>query len=146
MTITSKAFPSGDSIPDKYGRAFDDINPPLTFDDIPADAESLALIMDDPDAPGATFTHWVVYNITPASAQIAESELPAGAVEGLNDYGEKGYGGPKPPTGTHRYFFKLFVLDTKLSIASGATAEEVREAMRDHILYKAELVGTFSAS
>jgi hypothetical protein len=140
------AFPGGDSIPDKYGRVFDDINPPLTFDDIPADTESLALIMDDPDAPGATFTHWVIYNITPASTRIAEGELPAGAVEGLNDYGKKGYGGPKPPTGTHRYFFKLFALDTKLSIASGATAEEVSEAMRDHILSKAELAGTFSAS
>lgn len=145
MIIASPAFQDNDAIPAKYGRSVDDVNPPLDIDDVPADSESLALIMDDPDAPGGTFTHWVIYSISPTISRIEEGELPAGVIEGGNDYGETSYGGPQPPSGTHRYRFKLYALDSEPELEAEATAEELQEAMEDHVLAQAELVGTYSA-
>jgi hypothetical protein len=146
MTITSPAFDDNDKIPAKYGRRFDDASPALDFEDIPPDAQSLALVMDDPDAPSGNFTHWVVYDISPATTQIAEGEKPANAKEGITDWGKQGYGGPMPPSGTHRYVFKLFALKEGLQLEPGATAEELQEAMENRIIATAELTGTYSAS
>jgi hypothetical protein len=146
MTITSTAFQNNDEIPARYGRTYDDVSPPLDFDDVPETAASLALIMDDPDATSGTFTHWVVYDIPPATTQITEDRLPPGALEGVSDYGTEGYGGPMPPSGTHRYVFKLFALDGPLELEPGATSEELQEAMEDHIVANAELTGTYPAS
>lgn len=144
MTISSAAFDDNEEIPTRFGRSFDDINPPLSFTEIPLDTVSLALIVDDPDAPGGTFTHWVVYNITPEEMDIGEGKTPKGAVRGVNDYGKFGYGGPMPPSGTHRYKFKLYALDRLIDVEE-ATSEDLEEAMEGHILAKAELTGLFSA-
>ncbi len=145
MLIISAAFENNDEIPTRYGKAYDDVNPPLGIAEVPAEAASLALIMDDPDAPSGTFTHWVVYNITPEETDLEEERLPNGAIEGTNDYGELGYGGPKPPSGTHHYKFKLYALDEQLSLGEGATSEDLEEAMEGHVITKAELTGLFSA-
>ena len=146
MTITSTAFQPDDPIPDDYSYDGGNLSPPLTFSEVPVEAESLVLLVEDPDAPGGLFTHWSLYDIPPATLQIMPGEVPAGAVQGETDFGQEAYGGPKPPSGTHRYFFKLFALDTPLDLGPGATGEEVREAMEGHIIDKAELVGTYSAS
>jgi hypothetical protein len=145
MTISSSVFDNNSPIPLKYGRKFDDVNPPLDFSGIPQGAAELALVVDDPDAPSGTFTHWVVYNIPADTSQIAEGEVPAGAMQGKTDYGQAGYGGPMPPSGTHRYFFKLFALGSKLNLQAKATSQELASAMDGHVLAKAELVGTYSA-
>lgn len=145
MEITSTAFDDNDEIPTRYGRSFDDINPPLAFSDIPEDAQSLVLIMDDPDAPSSTFTHWVAYNITPEEVELGEGETPAGSVQGTNDFGELGYGGPMPPSGTHHYHFKLYALDDQLDLPEGATSEDLEEAMEGHVITKAEIVGLYSS-
>ncbi|HET7673800.1 MAG TPA: YbhB/YbcL family Raf kinase inhibitor-like protein [Candidatus Saccharimonadales bacterium] len=145
MHLTSPAFQNNDDIPIRYGRKFDDINPPLEFSEIPPDAESLVLIMDDPDAPGGVFTHWVIFNIPPAATHLGEDEIPAEAVEGINDYGRKGYGGPKPPNGTHRYVFKLYALDALLELQPEVNSEDLYEAMEGHVITKAKLTGLYSA-
>jgi Raf kinase inhibitor-like YbhB/YbcL family protein len=145
MTIESMAFEDNEEIPTRYGRSFDDVNPPLSIADVPNDAISLALIMDDPDAPSGTFTHWVVYNITPEEMNIEEGETPAGAVRGVNDYGKLGYGGPIPPSGTHHYHFKLYALDSQLDLEEGSTSEDLEEAMEGHVITMAKIVGLYSA-
>ena len=132
-----------------------DISPPLAWSGIPDEAKSLALIVDDPDAPDPaapkmTWVHWVLYNI-PVWAQgleenIAAASLPAGTKEGINDWGRKGYGGPCPPIGKHRYFFKLYALDTVLTDLQKATKVEVEQAFKGRILAKAQLVGTYERS
>lgn len=145
MEIISPAFDNNDDIPVRYGRKFDDTSPPLAFSEISKDAESLALVMDDPDAPSGTFTHWVVFNIKPEEVELGEGETPAGAVQGTNDYGELGYGGPMPPSGTHHYHFKLYALDSPLNLEEGATSEDLEEAMEGHVITKAEIIGLYSA-
>ncbi|HEX5456503.1 MAG TPA: YbhB/YbcL family Raf kinase inhibitor-like protein [Candidatus Saccharimonadales bacterium] len=145
MNITSSAFKHNGTIPSKYGRVYDDINPPLAFTGIPSDAESLVLIVDDPDAPGGTFTHWLIYNIPAAEVNLGEDEIPAESMEGINGYGEKGYGGPKPPSGTHRYFFKLYALDDELDLPEGVKSDELEEAIEGHVITSAELVGNYPA-
>ncbi|HEX5797591.1 MAG TPA: YbhB/YbcL family Raf kinase inhibitor-like protein [Candidatus Saccharimonadales bacterium] len=145
MDITSPAFANNDTIPVRFGHAQDNVNPPLVFTAIPPDTQSLVMIMDDPDAINGTFTHWVMYNIPPAETHLGENEVPVGAREGVNDYGKKGYGGPQPPSGTHRYFFKLYALDDQLDLEEGATAEEVEEAIEGHVITKAQLIGLYSA-
>lgn len=145
MDIASPAFDNMDPIPIRFGKTQENINPPLVFSEIPEDAESLALIMDDPDAPSGTFTHWVLYNIPAIEMNLGEDEIPEGAQRGFNDYGKKGYGGPQPPSGTHRYLFKLYALDSKLNMEEGANSEELQEAMEGHVITKAELVGLYSA-
>jgi len=147
LTLTSSAFGGGDAIPSTYTCDGDDISPPLSWEGVPSEAVSLALIVDDPDAPGDVWVHWVVYNIPAATAELPEAAspdgLPAGAMEGLNSWGEAGYGGPCPPEGSHRYFFKLYALDVELEGLVGPAKAEVEAAMQDHIVAAAELMGTY---
>lgn len=147
MTITSTAFQNDDPIPPEYGRKGKNINPPLTFSEIPDGAKSLVLIVEDPDAPSGTFAHWILYDISPATLQILEGQLPMGAKQATNDFGQNGYGGPQSPSGTHRYHFKLFALDVVLA-ANGRepqTRQDLYPAMDGHVLEQTELVGTFTA-
>ena len=147
MNITSPAFSHGEQIPKKYGRDFENVNPPLGFENIPDSTVSLVLFMDDPDVPEAAgvavWDHWVVFNISPSSHQISENWK----VEGVRGYGTRGeleYGGPRPPDREHRYFFKLYALDTMLDLIEGATKQEVVAAMQGHVVDQAELVGLFT--
>ncbi len=141
MRLTSPVFNHEGDIPAVYTCDGKDINPPLEISEIPEGTETLALIMDDPDAPGRTFIHWVAYDIEPAEA-IEENTSPG--TGGLTDFGRKDYGGPCPPSGTHRYFFKVYALDTRLDAAEGLSKEELVEAMDGHILDNAELIGLYS--
>src|SRR5688572_27123925 len=133
MKITSVAFRDGERIPEQYSRDGADKSPPLHIVDVPAGTRSLALIMDDPDAPTGTFTHWIVFDIDPKLTDIGEDSVPQMSRQGTNDYGEVQYGGPQPPSGEHRYFFKLFALDKKLDLSRGSTRAEVERAMDGHI-------------
>ena len=147
MQITSSDFQHKDPFPAKCAKKADNVNPALTFSEIPEAAQSLALILEDPDAPGGVFTHWIVYNMSPGTIQILEGSLPVSGVEGCSDYGEDSYGGPQPPSGTHRYYFKLFALDNQLQFEDGKKVDRqaLYEAMDGHIVETAELMGTFSA-
>lgn len=142
--LKSSAFENQANIPSKYTCDGEDINPPLEISDIPEESQSLALIVDDPDAPIGTFTHWLVWNMSSDITKIDEDSVPEGAVEGETDFGRIGWGGPCPPTGTHRYFFKMYALDTKLNLQRGATKSQLEKAMEGHILGKAELIGLYS--
>lgn len=134
-------------IPAKYTCKGDDINPEIHFSDIPEDAKSLALIVEDPDAPSGMWVHWVLYNMSPNIQFIKEHSRPGNAVEGMTSFDKKGYGGPCPPSGTHRYFFRLYALDEVLDIPEEmADKDMVEEAMKGHILAQAELMGTFTSS
>ena len=144
IVLKSSAFEDSSNIPPKYTCDGEDINPPLSISDIPEDAQSLVLIVDDPDAPMGTFCHWTVWNISPQTSEISENSVPESAVEGKTDFGKTGYGGPCPPSGTHRYFFKVFALDAKLNLPAGASKAEIEKAMEGHILGKAELIGLYS--
>ena len=141
MKFSSPVFKNNQTIPSKFTCEGDDINPPLTISDIPPDAKSLALIVDDPDAPMGTWVHWVVFNIPATIQEINENSIPGR--EGVNDFDHSSYGGPCPPSGEHRYFFKLYALDKKLILADGVTKNDLEEAMKGHILSKAELVGLY---
>ena len=143
MKISSSAFQDGSVIPSKYTCDGEDINPPLEIKDIPEGTKSLVLIVDDPDAPMGTFLHWLVFNINPDVSLIEENSLPEGAVQGRNDFGKENYGGSCPPSGEHRYFFKIYALDSKLELAAGSNLKEVEEAIRGHILDEAQLVGLY---
>jgi hypothetical protein len=144
MKIESPVFENQEEIPSKYTCDGQDINPPLEFSEIPERTKSLALIMDDPDAPMGTWVHWILWNISPERREISENSLPPGAIEGKNSWGRIGYGGPCPPSGSHRYFFKLYALDTQLELSSQADKAELEKAMEGHILEKAELIGLYS--
>jgi Raf kinase inhibitor-like YbhB/YbcL family protein len=144
MKITSSAFNEGGTIPDKYAKDGQNVNPPLRIEGTPAEAKSLLLIMDDPDAPVGLFTHWLVWNIDPKTSEVAENSVPQGAVQGTNDYPNLGYGGPQPPSGTHRYYFKIFALDGTLDLKPGAKRKEVDAAMRGHVIAQGELMGRYS--
>lgn len=141
MKLTSSAFDDKGDIPAKYTCTGDDVSPPLEISDIPEGTACLVLIMDDPDAPMGTWVHWVVFNIKPASS-IAEDSVPG--KQCMNSFGKTDYGGPCPPSGTHRYFFKLYALDTTLDIDSSSEKSDVEGAMEGHILEKTQLVGMFS--
>lgn len=143
MKITSPAFFHNGMIPKKYTCQGEDINPPLDFTDVPTYAKSLALIVDDPDAPMGTWVHWIVYNIKPDCFHIAENSVPEGALLGKNDFGKFQYGGPCPPSGTHRYFFKLYALDCVLDLKGVVNKTQLLSAMEGHILAEAELVGLY---
>lgn len=149
MKITSPAFNHGEHIPKKYGRDFENVNPPLVFEDIPTGTASLVLTMDDPDVPEAAgvsvWDHWVVFNIPANTRTISERWQPTG-VRGKGTRGELEYGGPRPPDREHRYFFKLYALDTMLDLAEGANKQEVVTAMEGHVVDQAELVGLFVPS
>lgn len=140
MKITSPQFGNNDFIPKKYTCQGDDINPPLVISGAPRETKSFALIVDDPDAPGRTWVHWVVFDIPPTSG-IAENGVPG--KQGINDFGKKNYGGPCPPSGTHRYFFKLYALKSTLNIREGISKGELENAMQGHIIEEAELVGLY---
>ena len=144
MKITSSAFQNNENIPPKYTCDGENASPPLEISDVPAEAKSLALVVDDPDAPLAGgFVHWVVFNINSGTDSIGENSTPQGEVEGMNSAGRTGYTSPCPPSGTHRYFFKLYALGTMLSLDSSATREDVEKAMEGKILDQAILVGLY---
>ena len=148
MVITSPAFKEGAPIPRRHTCDGDDVSPPLSWTGVPAEAASLALISDDPDAPMGTWSHWVIYSIPPGETGLPESVPPersisSGAKQGTNDFRKIGYGGPCPPSGTHRYFFKLYALDAKLKLDPGATKAQLENAMKGHIIAQAQLIGTY---
>jgi len=140
LIVSSPAFENGKFIPRKYTCDGDDVNPPLEIKNIPKETKSLALIVDDPDAPKGTWEHWTVWNIPPTE-RIQENTVPG--VEGLNDFGKHSYGGPCPPFGTHRYFFKVYALDTLLNLSPNARKKDLERAMEGHILSKGELIGLY---
>jgi hypothetical protein len=144
MSISSPAFENNGTVPQKYTCDGSDINPPLKITGIPSSAKSMALIVDDPDAPAGIWVHWLVWNIDPGTPEIKENSVPSGAVQGLNDFRKKDYGGPCPPSGTHRYFFKLYALDKRLDLKSGASKADLEKTMAGHIVGQAELVGLYS--
>ena len=145
FSLKSGAFRSGDPIPAKYTCDGDGVSPPLAVDGVPEDAVSLALIVDDPDAPNKTFVHWVAYNIDPATSAFAEGQDVE--TEGANDFGNLGYGGPCPPAGSpHHYHFHLYALDSVLELERGATKKQVTQAMDGHVLAETELIGTYARS
>jgi Raf kinase inhibitor-like YbhB/YbcL family protein len=152
LNVTSAAFEHGQSIPRQFTCQGKDISPPLAWSGVPESAESLALIVDDPDAPDPrapkmTWVHWVLYNLPPAATglpqAVAARDLPAGTMEGANDWKRTGYGGPCPPIGRHRYFFKLYALDTALPNLKRPTKAQLLKAMEGHILATGVLVGTY---
>ena len=140
MIVTSEAFTPNGNIPVKYTCDGEDINPPLDIDNIPDQTKSIVLIVDDPDAPAGVWDHWVVWNISP-KGRIEEDSIPG--VEGLNDFGKHHYGGPCPPSGVHRYFFKVYALNKQLDLDPKSRSSKVKAAMRDHILAEGELIGLY---
>lgn len=148
MKLESSAFTQNEMIPSLYTCDGQDISPPLSWDAPPTGTQSLALIVDDPDAPDQIFVHWVAYDIPPETRQLpqavpTEATLLNGGTQGKNDFGNLGYGGPCPPSGIHRYFFKLYALDRELALQSGATKAQLEAAMDGHILVAAELIGRY---
>jgi hypothetical protein len=148
IKVTSSAFKNDGMIPSKYTCDGDDVSPPLQWETVPQGTKSIALICDDPDAPMGTFVHWVLFNLPADVKELAENvpadkTLPSGAGQGITDFGRVGYGGPCPPSGTHRYFFKIYALDTKLDLAAGARKSQLLKAMEGHILAQGQLVGKY---
>ena len=144
ISITSPSFQASGGIPAKFTCNGTNVSPELQISSVPNEAKSLVLIVDDPDAPRGLFTHWIVWNIDPKTTRMAENSAPTAGVQGINDFGKRNYGGPCPPSGTHRYFFKIFALDTKLELKPGARRAELDAAMRGHILAQGELMGRYS--
>ena len=144
MKLTSSAFNNSQSIPQKYTCQGEDISPPLEISVTPKGTQSLVLIVDDPDAPLGTFTHWVVYNIPPETTSIAENSLPQGALQGINSGDKSKYNGPCPPSGTHHYVFKLYALDTTYQIKMLRDKKSVEDFMESHIITQAQLIGVYS--
>jgi hypothetical protein len=144
MRITSPAFADGGQVPEQYSKDGGNQRPPLRFEDVPSNTQSLALVVDDPDAPNGTFTHWLAFNISPAAREIGDSALNT-FQQACNDYGQTDYGGPKPPSGEHRYFFKLYALDDRLTLERGASRLDMEEAMLGHVIAEAEYMGRFAA-
>lgn len=151
MTVTSKAFGEADMIPRKYTCDGEDVSPPLAWSDVPEGTKSLALISDDPDAPVGTWVHWVLYNIPADATELPEGvpsdqTLENGARHGITDFRRPGYGGPCPPGGTHRYYFKVYALDAALDLDPGATKAQLLAAMEGHILAEGQLMGKYTRS
>lgn len=149
IQLSTNSFTPGGTIPTKFTCSGADVSPELAWEAPPAETKSLALIVDDPDAPAGTWNHWLLYNLSPSIHELPENqphsaELPNGALQGKNDFGKIGYNGPCPPPGKpHRYFFRLFALDTKLELKAGADRKTLEQAMKDHILAQGEVMGTF---
>ncbi len=143
LQITSPAFQNNGMIPRQYTCDGRDINPPLIIAGVPQGAKSLALICDDPDAPVGIWVHWVIWNIDPGVKEIKENSVPQGGVQGINDFRKHSYGGPCPPGGTHRYFFKIYALDTTLSISPNSNKADLEKAMKGHILAEGQLIGLY---
>lgn len=143
IQIQSSAFNEGDTIPRLYTCDDKNVSPPLSWTGVPSDTVSLALIMDDPDAPSGTWVHWVLYNLSPEMTGL-EQGISGNGIDGKNDFNRTGYGGPCPPRGsTHRYFIKLYALDTRLDLKAGATKAQVESLMRNHILAQGQLMGKY---
>lgn len=148
IKVTSTAFEDGGMIPPRYTCDGEDISPPLQWEAVPETAKGIALICDDPDAPMGTFVHWVLYDLPADVTELpenvpAEATLPSGARQGTSDFGRTGYGGPCPPSGTHRYFFKLYALDAATGLAAGAKKADLLKAMKGHILAEGRLMGQY---
>jgi len=144
MKISSPAFQEGGTIPEKFSRNGQNVSPELRIAGAPAEAKSLALVVDDPDAPIGLFTHWLVWNIDPKTTEIAEGSVPRGGVQGTNDFPGRRYDGPQPPSGTHRYYFKIFALDRMLDLQAGAKRREVDAAMKGHVIAQGQLMGRYA--
>ena len=149
ITIKSNSFKEGELIPKKYTCDGENISPPLEWNEIPEGTKSFAIICDDPDAPMGTWVHWVIYNIPPLTNNLKENisfekVLEDGTIQGKNDFGKIGYGGPCPPSGIHRYFFKIYALNDMLKLGPGSTKEELLHAMEEHIISEGKLIGKYS--
>ena len=149
LKIESPAFAAGKPIPSRHTADGPDVSPALSWSGAPSTARSLALVCDDPDAPRGTWVHWVVYDVPAQSGGLPEGvaptpALPGGGFQGKNDFGKLGWGGPAPPSGTHRYFFRLYACDALLGLRPGATAAELARAMEGHVVARGELMGTYS--
>ena len=142
MKISSSAFSGDGNIPSKFTCDGADTSPPLQIEGAPEAAKTLVLIVDDPDAPSGLFTHWLVWNVDPKTISVGEGNAPSG-VQGRNDFGKTGYGGPCPPSGTHRYYFKAYALDSQLSLAAGANRKQLEAAMKGHVIGQGELMGRY---
>lgn len=148
IKVTSPAFDEGGMIPPKYTSDGQDVSPPLNWEGVPEGTESIALVSDDPDAPVGTWVHWVVWNIPANVRHLAENvppdqELPDGSEQGITDFGHHGYGGPSPPSGTHRYYFRVYALDTKLDIPSRSQKADLLKAMERHVIAEGQLMGKY---
>jgi Raf kinase inhibitor-like YbhB/YbcL family protein len=148
IKLISTAFQEGGTIPEKFACDGEDLSPPLNWEGVPDDTKSLALILDDPDAPAGTWVHWVVYNLPPtieglSEGVIPEREIKGGGFQGMNDFRKIGYGGPCPPEGEHRYFFKLYALDTLFPFAAGVTKAQLMIAMEGHVIEETHLMGRY---
>lgn len=143
MNLQSPVFQNQASIPALYTCDDQDINPPLQISGVPSDAKSLALVVDDPDAPIGDWVHWLLWNMDPATTEILENSVPSGAVQGLTDFGNNEWGGPCPPSGTHRYFFKLYALDIALELPSSTKKADLEAALQGHVLAQTELIGLY---
>lgn len=143
MILISPNFKHNEKIPVQFTGDDKDINPELEIKEIPEKTKSLVLIVEDPDALVGTWTHWVVFNINPDIKRVFKNSVPENGIQGQNSWGKNNYKGPKPPSGTHRYFFKIFALDTKIGLDQGASKEEIERAIKNHILDKAELIGVY---
>ena len=146
FSVTASAFAQGQPIPARFAMAGDNLSPELQVENTPDKARTLVLIVDDPDAPSGLWTHWLVWNLSADTRSIAEGRLPDEAREGRNSFGNVRYDGPAPPSGTHRYFFRLYAIDTTLSLPTGSSREALEAAMNGHIVGIAETFGTYSAS
>jgi Raf kinase inhibitor-like YbhB/YbcL family protein len=143
IKITSSAFNEGGNIPSKFTCNESNTSPPLQISGVPSEAKSLVLIADDPDAPSGLFTHWLIWNIPPQTMST-EGSAPKG-VHGANDFGKSDYNGPCPPTGTHRYSFKIFALDRELNLRGGAKRSQVDAGMKGHVIAQGELIGRYAS-
>jgi len=143
LTVSSTAFKNNSTIPSKYTCNGVNVNPPLSIENVPAGVKSLALIVDDPDAPAGVWVHWVLWNIQPEIKELRENSVPKGAQQGLNDFRKHSYSGPCPPSGTHRYVFKIYALDTILTISPDATKADLEKAMKGHIIGQAHIIGLY---
>ncbi len=147
MKIQSSAFKEWEKIPSKFTCDGENVSPQLSWSDFPSNTKTFSLIVDDPDAPSGTFVHWVVYNIPSDVTSLPEGttsqNLPAGAKQGTNHFGDNDYGGPCPPSGTHRYYFKLYALDSEVQLKSGAGKKDLLKAMEGHILAESQLMGKY---
>jgi Raf kinase inhibitor-like YbhB/YbcL family protein len=148
IKLTSTAFKEGESIPRAYTCDGVSVSPPLEWSGVPKTAKTIAIVADDPDAPGGTWVHWVLYNLPAANIGLVENlaateNLTAGGFQGKNDFGKVGFGGPCPPSGTHRYFFRIYALDSELPLKAGATKAELIKAMEGHTVGQGQLMGTY---
>lgn len=149
MKLESPVFENEGDIPRKYTCDGEDVSPPIEWSQVPTNARTLALICDDPDAPQKNFSHWVVFNIPPGSGALPEhisamKELKDGSRQGQNDFGKEGYGGPCPPSGTHRYRFTLYAVDTELAVPASSSTRDVEAALKGHVVETAHLTGAYT--